>query len=95
MGQLVLGNHLHPNAADVEDDSTMKQLIVESESQYSRQKRSHKIWLNKFWEITTIQMALLRGVTPHKSASSPKNVESRPSQTICCFSTIIQHKNTL
>lgn len=35
------------------------------------------------------------GVTPHKSASSRKNVESRLSQTICCFPTITQHKNAL
>jgi hypothetical protein len=43
MGKFVLGNQLHPNAADVEDDSKIKQLIVGSESQYSRQERFRKI----------------------------------------------------
>jgi len=32
MGKLVFGKQLHHNAADVEDDSTIKQLIVGSES---------------------------------------------------------------
>jgi len=43
MGKHVLENQLHLNAAGVEDDSTIKQLIVGSESQYSRQKRFRKI----------------------------------------------------
>jgi hypothetical protein len=43
MGKLVLGNQLHHKAAGDEEDSILKKLIVGNDSQYSRQKRFHKI----------------------------------------------------